>query len=58
MNLSQESDKDKNSKRKCHWGQMLNKQGGDLPSHRKAKRESVPKQFPATGKKKKKILDI
>ena len=51
MNLSQESDKDKNSKRKCHWGQMLNKQGGDLPSHRKAKRESVPKQSPATGKK-------
>lgn len=40
-----------NVKQKMSLGQMLNKQGGDLPSHCKAEREGVPKQFPAKRKK-------
>ncbi|RVW40912.1 WEB family protein [Vitis vinifera] len=44
--------KDKSTvKQKMSLGQMLNKQGVDLPSHWKAERESVPKQFPAKRKK-------
>lgn len=44
--------KDKSTvKQKMSLGQMLNKQGGDLPSQRKAETDGVPKQFPAKRKK-------